>query len=92
MMSDDEFLSNLPASFGGASKEVDVAAQLERCRRAKPPPAKKSPSTGSKSDSDSDGDSDSDDDEDDYPTTHEMVLRTHERAVTTVSLDLLVED
>ncbi|KAK2028195.1 WD domain-containing protein [Colletotrichum zoysiae] len=44
----------------------------------------------SDNDSGSDGsDSDSDDSEDgdDYPVSHELVLKTHERAVTTVTLD-----
>jgi len=87
-MSDDGFLPTLPTSFGGASKEVDVFAQLEKCRRAKPLSTKKSPSlSGSTSGSDSDSDADSDDDDDDFPISHEMVLRTHERAVTSVSLD-----
>ncbi|KAH9906144.1 WD repeat domain-containing protein [Xylariomycetidae sp. FL2044] len=42
------------------------------------------------SDDDDDDDDDSDDsdsDEDEYPTSHEMVIKTHDRAVTTVSLD-----
>ena len=41
-----------------------------------------------KSESDSDDDdSDSSDDGDEYPISHELVLKTHERAVTTVALD-----
>ncbi|KAJ5628597.1 hypothetical protein N7490_010825 [Penicillium lividum] len=38
-------------------------------------------------DSDSDDDSDDSDDEDEFPVSHEMVLKTHERAVTTMTLD-----
>ncbi|KAE8446716.1 hypothetical protein EG329_011760 [Mollisiaceae sp. DMI_Dod_QoI] len=43
------------------------------------------------SDDDDDDDDDSDDsdqsDDDEYPVSHELVLKTHDRAVTTVSLD-----
>jgi WD40 repeat protein len=39
-------------------------------------------------DDDDEDDNDSDDDEDDeFPTSHELVLKTHDRAVTTASLD-----
>lgn len=37
--------------------------------------------------SDSDDDSSDDDDEDEYPVSHELVLKTHDRTVTSVSLD-----
>ncbi|KAG6311997.1 hypothetical protein E4U22_002125, partial [Claviceps purpurea] len=43
-----------------------------------------SDSAGSDDDSD---DSDDSDGADEYPTSHELVLKTHSRAVTTVSLD-----
>ena len=39
------------------------------------------------SDDDEDSDDQSDDDEDEFPVSHELVLKTHERAVTTVTLD-----
>lgn len=63
------------------------------------PPDKKlsSVSTDQDDDDDDDGDEKSDDDdneddededeEDDFPVSHEVILKTHERAVTTVSLD-----
>lgn len=37
--------------------------------------------------SDSDDDSDDSDDEDEFPVSHELVLKTHDRAVTTTALD-----
>lgn len=44
--------------------------------------------SGSGSESDSDSDSDSDkSDEDEFPVSHELVFRTHERAVTTITVD-----
>ncbi|KKA30552.1 hypothetical protein TD95_003765 [Thielaviopsis punctulata] len=38
-------------------------------------------------DSDDDSDDDDSDDEDEFPVSHEMLIKTHERAVTSVSLD-----
>jgi WD repeat-containing protein 70 len=86
----DDFAQSLPTSFGGGSTSFDVNAQIERTRRI---PAKK-PSTKPNNDSDdaSDG-SDSDDDdedeeeEDEYPVSHGLVFKTHERAVTTITVD-----
>ncbi|KAJ5099856.1 hypothetical protein N7532_006857 [Penicillium argentinense] len=40
-----------------------------------------------KGDSDSDDDSDDSDDEDEFPVSHEMVIKTHDRAVTTMTVD-----
>lgn len=82
---DFEFKSPVPVSFGGKAKEIDVPAQMERCRRPKPEQKNAAlPSDQGESDSDSDDDSD---DDDEFPTSHEIVLKTHERAVTTTSLD-----
>lgn len=89
---DDPMRSYLPASFGKKSKEANIATQIEQSRRqvaAKPAAAKKPDSDsdgGSDSDSDSD-DSDSSEEGDRFPVSHELVLKTHERAVTSVSLD-----
>ncbi|ETS75987.1 hypothetical protein PFICI_12931 [Pestalotiopsis fici W106-1] len=92
---DDPMRAFLPASFGKKSRETDIAAQLDRSKRTSDKPAhteaqtaQKTSTSGSDSASNSDDDSDdSDDDEDEYPTSHEMVIKTHDRAVTTVSLD-----
>lgn len=98
---DDPMRAFLPASFGKKSKEADIAAQIDRSRRApekpnptqvkdgasKPASGSKSDSDGGDSDDDSDDDSSDDDDEDEYPTSHELVLKTHDRTVTSLSLD-----
>ncbi|KAI1355723.1 WD repeat domain-containing protein [Xylaria sp. FL0043] len=98
---DDPMRAFLPASFGKRTKGPDVAAQIDRSRRVvdqRAPQTVKpqSRSEGSRSNrssddgSDDDGDDDDDDDDDDedeYPTSHEMVIKTHDRAVTTLSLD-----
>ncbi|KAK6189507.1 hypothetical protein LQW54_013192 [Pestalotiopsis sp. IQ-011] len=97
---DDPMRAFLPTSFGKKSRETDVATQLDRSKRTsdKPTPTEARPApkavgsgsngaSDSNSDDDSDDSDDSDDDEDEYPTSHEMIIKTHDRAVTTVSLD-----
>lgn len=94
---DDPMRAFLPTSFGKKSKEADISAQLERSKRPteKPQLEKEkevqqrpdSSSEAEKDGDDDDDDSDSDEDEDEYPTSHEMVIKTHDRAVTSVSLD-----
>ncbi|KAI1213437.1 WD40 repeat-like protein [Annulohypoxylon truncatum] len=87
---DDPMRAFLPTSFGKSSKEADIAAQIDRSKRiVKEPITGKSKSGDSDSNdsSYSENDSDDSDDEDEYPTSHEMVIKTHERAVTSLSLD-----
>ncbi|KHN99496.1 WD domain, G-beta repeat containing protein [Metarhizium album ARSEF 1941] len=97
----DPMRAFLPASFGKKSKEANIAAQIDRSKRntnatattglldAKVSEAKEPiPKGRDSSDSDdSDDDSDDSDHGDEYPVSHELVLKTHSRAVTTVSLD-----
>ncbi|KAH7632060.1 WD40-repeat-containing domain protein [Sordaria sp. MPI-SDFR-AT-0083] len=90
---DDPLRAYVPLSFGAASKETNIAAQIERARRQVETPAAPKKAVRKKDD-DSDNDSDDDDDDDDsedesdrFPVSHELVLKTHERAVTSVSLD-----
>ncbi|KAL3465888.1 26S protease regulatory subunit 4 [Aspergillus heterothallicus] len=53
-----------------------------------PKAAAEEKSDGSNDSNDSDSDSDSDDsDEDEFPVSHELVMKTHERAVTTITVD-----
>ncbi|RYP80061.1 hypothetical protein DL769_002635 [Monosporascus sp. CRB-8-3] len=92
---DDPMRAFLPASFGKKSKEADIAAQIERTKRTvdagrpktQPEVAQQARPNSAADSGDSSDDDDSDDDEDEYPTSHEMVIKTHDRAVTTVSLD-----
>ncbi|KAK7961010.1 WD repeat domain-containing protein [Apiospora saccharicola] len=94
---DDPMRAFLPTSFGKKSKEADISAQLERSKRPTEKPQlekgkevqqrRDSSSEAEKDSDDDDDDSDSDEDEDEYPTSHEMVIKTHDRAVTSVSLD-----
>lgn len=95
---DDPMRAFLPTSFGKKSKDADIAAQIDRSRRTveKPKDQPQVKNEGSKggSKSDSDGDSDDSDnsssdgdDEDEFPVSHELVLKTHDRTVTSVSVD-----
>ncbi|KAF4506845.1 hypothetical protein G6O67_006886 [Ophiocordyceps sinensis] len=96
----DPMRAFLPAAFGKQSKEANIAAQIHRSRRTAvkassgaPPQAKPGPDArhASRQDQDLDSsDSDSDqssDDGHDYPVSHELVLKTHSRAVAAASLD-----
>src|SRR5690242_16309902 len=84
---DDEALRQfMPAQFGKKDAGVDVAAQIERCRRPVVDESKQAKEVEEK-DSDDDSDDDDDDDEDEFPVSHELVFKTHDRAVTTIALD-----
>lgn len=96
LAADDPMRAFLPTSFGKKSKETDIAAQIDRSRRVVNQPGADGSSGQAKrlqepkkahDSSDSDSDSDDSDDDDEYPVSHELVLKTHDRAVITVSLD-----
>ena len=96
---DDGLKAFLPTGFGKQSKEANIAAQIDRTKRVPNPPkvqgdlhnSKASEQTAEKraSSGEDDGDSDDDDedDEDEYPISHELVLKTHERTITTLTVD-----
>ncbi|KAK5743333.1 hypothetical protein LTR17_002813 [Elasticomyces elasticus] len=85
-------------TFGKQKRETSAKKQLDASKR----PTAATTGTGliaygDSDDEDEDGpskapdndsdDDDEDDDEDEFPVSHEMILKTHEKAVTTVSLD-----
>ncbi|KAF2128471.1 WD40 repeat-like protein [Dothidotthia symphoricarpi CBS 119687] len=84
---DDEAMRQyMPAQFGKTDAGVNVEAQVERCRRAVVDESKGS--RDARSDKDSDDDSDDDDEDDDeFPVSHELIVKTHDRAITTIALD-----
>ncbi|OAA67412.1 WD repeat protein [Cordyceps fumosorosea ARSEF 2679] len=92
LAADDPMRAFLPTAFGKKDKTANIAAQIEKSRRVVAGTAsashqqKKKRSNSSSDDSDSDSDSDSDDG-DEYPVSHEMVIPTATRAVTSLSLD-----
>ncbi|EPE10136.1 wd repeat-containing protein 70 [Ophiostoma piceae UAMH 11346] len=83
---DDTLLkSYLPTGFGKKTLEADTEAQIERSRRPvwKTPKEEEDKAESNNSDSDDDDD----DDLDRYPLSHELIFKTHEKAVTSISLD-----
>ncbi|KIW09360.1 uncharacterized protein PV09_00258 [Verruconis gallopava] len=81
-------------SFGKQSRQSNTQAQLDQSRRKDARPKKlalaySSSESGSVK-SDHDGDEDDDDeeeDEDEFPVSHELVLKSHEKPVTSVTVD-----
>jgi hypothetical protein len=93
IIEEDEALKDfLPTGFGKQTQQANVAKQLERSKRKvtiEPAPqmrVKRESSPEEKSGRDSDEDSDSDED-DEFPISHELILKTHERSVTTITVD-----
>ena len=85
-MAEGSLKDYLPASFGGGGSGVDLGAQMEGVRRQAYAATKaKTPRSGSSASSD-DSDDDSED-EDHHPVSHEIVFKTQERAVTTITVD-----
>ena len=81
----------LPSGFGKQNQAANVEAQLQRSKRVNLAKAHEADQKNDHSDqSGGDTGSDSDDEselEDEFPTSHELVLKTHERAVTTLTVD-----
>ncbi|KAL9093374.1 MAG: hypothetical protein Q9165_004115 [Trypethelium subeluteriae] len=88
------------SSFGKKTRDANIEAQIDRSKRqptaASGPDAKGYLKSSGESDDDAersneeDDDDDDDDDEeedDEYPVSHELLVKTHERAVTTITLD-----
>lgn len=85
--SNDPLRDFFPQSFGTKSKEADIATQIERTRRiVKKVDPISNLNCVKEEDEDTDN-SDCSDDVDEFPVSHELVLKIHERAVTTVGLD-----
>lgn len=90
--SDDETLKGfLPTSFGKQDKLTNITAQIDRTKRSAGLVITSQPVLGNEDEKDSDDDDededDEEDDEDEFPVSHELVLKTHERAVTTITVD-----
>ena len=90
---DDKALQQyLPKEFGKKTREVDVERQLQKSKR-RVAPVVDNHDDENPDDNDDHDDEDNEDDEDDediddeFPVSHEMVLKTHERTVTTLSVD-----
>lgn len=85
-MEEEDVARYMPASFGGGSGGFDPEAQIEKARR-KTDELKSDTAKNVASDSGDGSDSDDDDDDDEFPISHEIVFKTHERPVTTITVD-----
>jgi WD40 repeat protein len=85
-------------SFGRATQETNTKRQIDHSRRQVEAPTTSARGStlpkkyaGSSDDNDDDDDDDSDDEDDDdddeFPVSHEMIIKTHDRAVTVATLD-----
>ncbi len=97
-LGDDALRNFLPTSFGKRSKEANVAAQIDRTKRTtaalddgegngdlrQAREGSKESEPDENEDDDSDEQSDADDE---FPVSHELILKTHERAITTITVD-----
>ncbi|KAJ9661733.1 hypothetical protein H2201_006404 [Coniosporium apollinis] len=90
---DEALRSFLPTSFGKQSRTANVKAQIDLSRRKPAAEPKQLPGISADTSSGEDAASaasDAEDDseeEDEFPVSHEMLLKTHQRAVTTATLD-----
>jgi len=99
LAADDPMRAFLPQAFGKKEKKADLDAQIARTKRviqddASTPKQSIQSSNGQEkaskdwgSDDDDDSEDDSDNGEDDYPVSHELILKTHEKAITTITAD-----
>ncbi|MCJ1314375.1 WD repeat-containing protein 70 [Agyrium rufum] len=83
----------LPRGFGKHTKEANIAAQIERTRRNvidSKPKSNTSEVEGGSDEADSNDiseEEDDDNDDDEYPISHELVIKAHDRPVTTITAD-----
>lgn len=70
-------------------KDDSVQKQVESTKRSVPEESRpgKASRKAKDSDDDSDDDDDDSDDEDEFPVSHEMIIKTHDKVVTAVTLD-----
>lgn len=92
---DDEALKSFGiTSFGKQKSTANIGAQIEQSKRQiasekQPKQDDSEKEDDEEADSDDDGDDDSDDDSDDdeFPVSHELVIKTHDKPVTALALD-----
>lgn len=76
------------SSFGKQSKTTDADHRFDQSKRSQTVVARPNDKTARDSDdSDDDDDSEDEEEEDEFPVSHEMVFKTHDRAVTSITLD-----
>ncbi|KAI4165625.1 MAG: hypothetical protein LQ342_000567 [Letrouitia transgressa] len=93
IVEEDEALKQfMPNGFGKQTREANVARQVEGTRRqttTQPAIENSSLQAGKEKvgESDDDSEEDQDEDDDEFPVSHELVLKTHERPVTSITVD-----
>ncbi len=92
IIEEDEALRQfLPNGFSKKTKEADVARQLEKSKRPTVSgSAIKSADHeehNAKDESSGEDSEDESDDEDEFPVSHELVIKTHEKPITTLTID-----
>lgn len=92
IVEEDEALKQfLPNGFGRQAKEADVARQLEKSKRPTTSTAtvKDVPQEHRKGNDESSNDDseDNSNEDDEFPISHELVLRTHDRPITNITVD-----
>ncbi|SMY26853.1 unnamed protein product [Zymoseptoria tritici ST99CH_1A5] len=83
------------SSFGKQKRQANTEKQIQLSKRqaqdsiqnGQHHDGEEHKSAEEKSDDDNDDDDDDSDDEDEFPTTHEMIIKTHDRAITAATLD-----
>jgi WD40 repeat protein len=83
--------ADVAAQIGRTKRNITQTPATQDPTDGKTPQGPNAKGSGSDQDDDDDDDDDDEDsqeeDDDEYPVSHELVLKTHDRAVTTVSLD-----
>ena len=92
IVEEDEALKQfLPNGFGRQAKEADVARQLEKSKRPTTSTAtiKDVPQEHRKGNDESSNDDSEDDsnEDDEFPISHELVLKTHDKPITNITVD-----
>ena len=77
----------LSQGFGKQSKEVNIERQFASSKRVIEPQRKAAAGDSDDDNDDDDDDEDESDEEDEYPVSHELVMKTHEKNVTTITAD-----
>lgn len=88
VQNDEELRKFLGTStFGRQDRVSNTSAQINQSKRKVQVTEKAIKEEEDSNEDDDDEFNDSSDDEDEFPTSHEMIVKTHDRAVTTVTLD-----
>jgi WD repeat-containing protein 70 len=87
-LEDEKLRGFFPSSFGGGERETNFEAQIECTKRANGIAlSKREDRYSNRFEDGSDSDGADSEEGDEYPTSHGVVFKTHEKAVTTITVD-----